>query len=183
MRRLSRLRLRSSPSPCGCGDQSCSSFLTRCLARGCCGEIAVAQHDPATHEALAAQHMSFQSWDLSAVSVPQEHLLRNDSGAGAPPKNGLRLHRRAFRRGRSRDLSLQEGGVPLGAQRGQPRARGLSFVALGLRDPNLVPSSRALPVRFHGTECQSALSSEVSVANVRKRKFSAAKGEPIYATP
>ena len=33
MRRLSRRRLRSSPSPCGCGDQSCSSVLTRCLAR------------------------------------------------------------------------------------------------------------------------------------------------------
>ena len=73
-----------------------------------------------------------------------------------PPENGPHLRNQAFQGGRSRDHSLQEGGVPLVAQRGQLRASGPSFVALGWRNPNLAPSSCANPVRLHGTERQLA---------------------------
>ena len=69
-----------------------------------------------------------------------------------PPENGPCLRNRAFRRGRSWEFSLQEGGAPLGAQRGQPQASGPSFVSLGWRKPNLVSSLHALLVRPHGTQ-------------------------------
>ena len=91
----------------------------------CFGENTVAKHLPCTREtrfAVSAKH-----------SMPCQRLVRqrlaNPDGAACvaatnvrprgsdPPEIGPRLHKRSFRGGRSRDLSLQEG-------RAAPRAAG-----------------------------------------------------------
>ena len=46
-----------------------------------------------------------------------------ERGGSAPPENGPRLHTRAFRGGRSRDSSLQEGSVAAVRRRGVRRRR------------------------------------------------------------
>ena len=107
-----------------------------CLGHGFCRETAMAQQAAATHEALAAQRMSFRSQDLLAVPVPRAHRLRNNSGAGPHPKNGPDLRKRACRRGRSREFSLQEGGAThKGQRRRPPQAFAPSCYALRVCDP------------------------------------------------
>ena len=95
----------------------------------CFGENGVAKHSPCTREAdfsrprntlARAKALSRRELRILAGRLAQEG--RNSSGAGAtPPENGPGLRRRAFRRGRSWESSLQEGGGGPACRRGVHR--------------------------------------------------------------
>ena len=98
-----------------------------------CGENTLAKHSPRTREAGFAATSKHSR--LSQNLVRQR--LANPAGMGRrtggerpaarerPPENGPGLGARAFRRGRSRDFSLQEGWVALG----MPGASGVGGIA------------------------------------------------------
>ena len=68
-------------------------------------------------------------------------------GGSDPPENGPRLHSRAFRGGRSRDFSLQEGRVA-------PRATEASLAGHGIvmsHPPGARPASKFSPANRLGT--------------------------------
>ena len=108
---------------------------------------AEAQHCSGTVRSTGGRGKALSVMPLALRAGRPGQEGRSIAGAGAPPENGPRLHRRTFRRGRSRDLSLEEGQTagedPRGRARRLPsphaqptgspvRAEGQYFVAKGL---------------------------------------------------
>ena len=77
-----------------------------------------AQHDPPCqcNSRIHGKALSGRGIAIRAVR-PRQGLRKTGRAGASPPENGPGLYKRAFRRGRSREFSLQEGGAaPTGAK-------------------------------------------------------------------